>query len=462
MENNDFVIQNNLRKIPSIDSILSSEEVSELIKLYPRDLVKSLVKEILDALRNQIKEGLVDNFSQAELVTKLKKKLHSLRLRRVINGTGVILHTNLGRAFLSSKAAQKVFDILTGYSNLEYDLSSGERGKRTSYVEYLLKLITSAEDCFVVNNNAGAILLVLSALMKEREVIVSRGELVEIGGSFRIPEVMSQSGAIMVEVGTTNKTRLADYEKALTPQTAGLLKVHTSNYQIIGFSESVSLKELVELSKKYNLMVVEDLGSGLLQDFSLPILKAEPSIIESLSCGVDVLTFSGDKLLGGPQCGIILGKKVYLEKIKKHPLSRALRVDKLVLASLEATLESYLEDKNICKEIPVLNLLSLSVEELKVRGEKILEKLGDIGRKLSLKEGFSTVGGGSLPTSKLPTVIISFNSQTGKDSNKLFNLFREAEPPVIGFIEKDSFNLDLRTVLPQEEQDLIRIIKEVF
>ncbi len=451
--------QSGFRAIPSIDSILSLNGITNLFDQFPRLLVKEVVKEVVEEMRKEIKEGIKNDILQEEIISIVKRKLNNSRLKRAINGTGVILHTNLGRAILSKKVTSRVVEILSHYSNLEFDLSTGERGKRTSYVESLLRKLTGAEDSYVVNNNAGAVLLMLSALAKGKEVIVSRGELVEIGGSFRVPEVMSQSGASMIEVGTTNKTRLSDYEKAITSNTTALMKVHTSNYRIVGFTEGVPLKDLVDLAHRYNLAVFEDLGSGLLQDYGIPLLKEEPTIIDSIKSGVDVVSFSGDKLLGGPQCGIILGKKEYLEKIKKHPLARALRVDKISLISLEATLEIYFIGDKVLDELPVLRLLTLKVEDLRKRGEIILDRIGENKKRLSLKEGFSTVGGGSLPTSKIPTILLSIELKSGEGVHNLSQTFRESEPPLVGIVEEERFLIDLRTVLSDEDEELVRILK---
>jgi len=374
------------------------------------------------------------------------------RLRKVINATGVVLHTNLGRAPLSSSALEHLYEISKGYSNLEYDLDQGERGTRYAHVESTLCRLTGAEAAMVVNNNAGAVLLTLNTLAEGQEAIVSRGELVEIGGAFRIPDVMKRSGAVLKEVGTTNRTHLLDYEKAIGPQTALLLKVHTSNFQIMGFTSEVLPQDLVSLGKRHQIPVLHDLGSGCLIDLTRYGLSGEPTVQEVIKTGVDCVTFSGDKLLGGPQAGIILGKKDLIRLVKANPLTRALRIDKLTLASLESTLLLYLDEQKALEEIPILRMLTLNREHLRKRGRRLLRKLkGTVpeGGQATLREDVSQVGGGSLPLHELPTIVLAIKP-AGITVNALEETLRKGEIPIISRINRDELILDMRTIFDEE------------
>ena len=456
-----------LRQIPKVDLFLKDGELLELLGDYPRPLLVKAVRSVLEGLRRGIVSGKVQEVSLERVKEEVKAELKKLvrpRLHRVINATGVVLHTNLGRAPISVKVAENLKEVITGYSNLEYDLERGKRGLRYRNLEWILKELTGAEDVCVVNNNAGAVLLVLSALAKGKEVIVSRGELIEIGGSFRIPDVMAQSGAILKEVGTTNKTHLRDYEEAISERTGLLLKVHTSNYKILGFTESVSTEELVELGKRYGIPVYEDLGSGSFIDVRKLGLSYEPTVQDVLKSGVDVVSFSGDKLLGGAQAGIILGKKEFIEKIKKHPLNRALRIDKMTLAVLEATLVYYLDEERALKEIPTWKLLSQPLEVIKKRAGKLLELLKpNLKGKalLELVEDESEVGGGALPLQKLPTYCVAVKPLTFSLQD-LDRRLRSCEVPVIGRIKGEKFLLDMRTVFDEEIPTLARNLLESF
>ena len=374
------------------------------------------------------------------------------RLRRVINATGVVIHTNLGRAPLHPSAIEHLIEVSKTYSNLEYDLDRGERGSRTIHVEEILCRLSGAESALVVNNNAGAVLLVLNSLAEGKEVIVSRGELVEIGGAFRIPDVMKRSGALLREVGTTNRTHFNDYQNAIGPETALLLKVHTSNFRVMGFTSEVSLQDLVQLGKEYQLPVVDDLGSGCLIDLTRYGLEKEPTVQEMIKTGVDAVTISGDKLLGGPQAGIILGKKKILDLFKINPLTRALRIDKLTLAALESTLLLYFDEKKAMEEIPTLRMLSLDTKRLKKRGKRLLKRLSGVTNKkmaFTLKEDVSQVGGGALPLQELPTLVVAIKPLE-VSVNSLEENLRKGEPPIVCRISKEELILDMRTVFDEE------------
>ncbi len=448
-----------LRKIPSVDEILSRPEISDLIKTYPRNVVVEAIRSCLKELREKLlrEEGPseVDEsfFSFDRLYPLFKGELERQtrpRLRRVINATGVVIHTNLGRSPLHPSAIQHLIDVSKAYSNLEYDLDRGERGSRYDHVEEILCRLSGAESAMVVNNNAGAVLLVLNTLAEGKEVVVSRGELVEIGGAFRIPDVMKRSDALLREVGTTNRTHLDDYQEAIGPQTALLLKVHTSNFRVVGFTSDVALPELVQLGKQHHLPVMEDLGSGCLVDLTRYGLLKEPTVQEVMKTGVDVVTFSGDKLLGGPQAGIILGKKEVLDLVKANPLTRALRIDKLTLAALESTLLLYLDEKKAMEEIPTLQMLTFDRDRLKRRGKRLLKRLAGIsGIEATLKEDVSQVGGGSLPLQELPTLVIAIRPLSFSVNDLERNL-RKGNPPVISRISKEELILDLRTIFDEE------------
>jgi L-seryl-tRNA(Ser) seleniumtransferase len=459
------VIQEKLRQIPSVERILQSPEFQSDIDKFSHPLVADAVKKAVEIIREELKKEK-EEVSLQKIIQKAKNILHeqtSSFLQPVINATGVILHTNLGRAPLDNETLSFIQKTSTNYSNLEFDLKEGKRSKRGIFVEKLLCLLTSAESALAVNNNAGAVLLILTALAKGKEVIVSRGELVQIGGGFRIPEILALSGATLKEIGTTNQTTISDYENAITPQTALLLKVHQSNFKMIGFVERPTINELVKLGRKHKLPVVEDLGSGVMlrtEDFHL---AHEPTASEALSAGADLVCFSGDKLLGAPQAGIILGKRKYLQILRKHPLHRALRLDKMFIAGLESVLLYYLKG-TATKKIPVWQMISTPLETLQTRADRIKEELAKSGIELSIQKGQSTIGGGSLPGETLPTITISVSSVQSVDGspNQQAKLFREQSPPIIGRIEDDEFVLDLRTVSPHQDETLISAIKNIF
>jgi L-seryl-tRNA(Ser) seleniumtransferase len=456
-----------------VDEILSKPEVSDLLGTYPRSVVIEAIRNGLQRLREQIL-GKKDP-SEIEALSLTLEHLHPLfqkeidlltkpRLRRVINATGVVIHTNLGRSPLHPAAIEHLIDISKNYSNLEYDLALGERGSRYTHVEEILCHLSGAESALVVNNNAGAVLLALNTLAEGKEVIVSRGELVEIGGAFRIPDVMKRSGALLREVGTTNRTHLSDYQKAINPQTALLLKVHTSNFRLMGFTSEVSLQDLVKLGTEHRLPVVDDLGSGCLIDLTQYGLEREPTVQEAIRTGVDAVTFSGDKLLGGPQAGIILGKKTFLDLFKINPLTRALRIDKLTLAALESTLFIYLDEKKAMEEIPTLRMLSVDTGPLKRRGRRLLKKLSGMMIKkitFTLKEDVSQVGGGALPLQELPTIVVAIRPYD-ISVNSLEENLRKGELPVISRIRKEELILDMRTVTDEEIPLLAQAIERVL
>ena len=434
-----------LRSLPKVDELLRCPELAELCLEYGDSAVTEGIRREVDALRQGILAGKVPTLPQRDaLLARIAGRVHGDSLpsfRGVINGTGIILHTNLGRACLSEKAAQAAAEAARRYSNLEYNLQSGSRGSRYSHVEALLCRLTGAESALVVNNNAAAVLLVLSALTQGGQVPVSRGELVEIGGSFRVPEIMESCGAQLKEVGATNKTHLHDYERAINENTRAIMKVHTSNYRIVGFSETPALSDLVELGHRHGLPVIEDLGSGSLLDLERFGLHDEPTVQASIKAGVDVVSFSGDKLLGGPQAGIILGKKQYLDILKKHPLNRAMRVDKMTLAALEATLRSY--EAGTEEEIPVVAMLAAKPEDLKQKAARLLAMLR-IPAELTPVEG--QVGGGSVPTQNLPSWAVSLSG----DVNALEEKLRLGDRPIIGRIHDGRYLLDVRTLWEED------------
>lgn len=460
-----------LKQIPAVDEILQRTEIKELPSQIPKVLILEAVREIVaeirqDILTNRIKLSPENNPRQylLDIITIIaaERALEKNRpnLRRVINATGVVLHTNLGRAVLSERAREAIEQAASGYSNLELDLKTGKRGSRYAPVEDLLTKLTGAESALVVNNNAAAVLLALSTIAREKEVIVSRGQLVEIGGSFRIPEVMAQSGAKLVEVGATNKTHPGDYQKAVTSETALLLHVHTSNYRIVGFTRETSVAELVSIGEEFQLPVMSDLGSGSLIDHSTFGLPEEPTVQETVKAGCDVVTFSGDKLLGGPQAGIIVGKTKYLEKMKKNPLTRAVRIDKFTVAALEATLREYLEPDKAIKNIPTLQMLYSKKPEQEQRAlelcRKLTEKAG-LRARFEIVEIVSAVGGGALPTAELPYLaieVVPFAISVASLAKKL----RCSDPAVIGRLQEDRLILDLRTILTGEEEVLVDIL----
>ncbi len=457
-----------LRNIPKVDKILEWPDIKAFMEKYPRPVVIAAVRETLNQVRAEILAGSTTRESLAEetVVEKVNLALNKSNtpgLRRVINGTGVVLHTNLGRAPLAESLRDAMLDAAFGYCTLEFDLETGSRGKRAVHVENLLCSLTGAETAVVVNNNAAAVLLALSALARGREVVVSRGELVEIGGSFRIPEVMEQSGAVLREVGATNRTHPRDYRAAISEDTALLLKVHTSNFALVGFTTQVSTEELVAIGRETSLPVMVDAGSGTLINLSSCGLPGETTVREYLDAGADLVTFSGDKLLGGPQAGIIVGKKSLLEPMKKHPLLRALRLDKVTLATLEGTLRLYRDEQQALRQIPTLRMMTATAEELASRAKRAMRRMRralHAGVSLTTLKGFSQVGGGTFPLLELPTTLISV-SVDGLSPQQLEQQLRARTLPIIGRISQGAFLLDLRTVADKDIPDIIAALQSI-
>ncbi|NTW04521.1 MAG: L-seryl-tRNA(Sec) selenium transferase [Peptococcaceae bacterium] len=462
-----------LRQIPTVNEIIDSPEIAKMLENYSRELVLEAVRGVLALTRLKIANG---NSTTDDNIGWLKKDvlfkeisgyldtLFRPSLRRVINATGVVLHTNLGRANLSLSAVEAVKMAASGYSNLEINLFDGQRGSRYAHLEKLLARLTGAEAALAVNNNAAAVLLSIGALAKNKEVIVSRGQLVEIGGSFRIPEVMEQSGAIIKEIGTTNRTHPADYQNAINENTGLLLYVHSSNYKIIGFTKETSIKQLVEIGNASGIPVVCDLGSGSLVEMEQFGLPSEITVQEIVNSGVDLITFSGDKLLGGPQSGIILGKSDLIEKIKKNPLTRAVRIDKMAVAALEATLREYLDLKNAVQNIPVLKMLAADEKQLKIRAEILLDLLSSelsLKADVSVEIGISAVGGGAMPGADLSSRLVALKPKTHSPS-LVANLLRQGIPSVLCQLKDNRLLFDMRTLLEGEEAQLAEAIINVF
>ncbi len=456
-----------LRMLPGVDQLLEQSKKEAFFEDIPNAVVVNAIRQALDSRRNRIltaDPGITESSLSLERLMRLVKeaaaKAMTPNLKPLINATGVVVHTNLGRSLVPAAAIENLAQIAGRFSNLEYDLGAGKRGSRYSSIEDILCEISGAQAGMVVNNNAAAVLLCLETLARGKEVIVSRGELVEIGGSFRVPDVMVKSGGILKEVGTTNRTHMQDYENALDENTALMLKVHRSNYSVIGFTAEVSLKELVELGTKHGLPVMEDLGSGTFIDFSKYGLVKEPTVQESVTAGVDLVTFSGDKLLGGPQAGIIVGKKQFVDRIKQNPLARALRIDKMTLAALEATLRLYRDEDQAIRLIPTLRMLTMDSNELASRADRLADDLRAIGRsrlEVNPVELSSKAGGGALPLLELPSKCLRIKIQ-GLSVNKLEKNMRQNTPPIIGRIENDAFVIDPRTLL----DDDLPVIQSAF
>ena len=446
-----------LRQIPKVDKILEWDGLKPLLDRHPRPTVLAAVRYVLDTVRAEVREGTAGtaDLAEAAMTARIAREIErstAPSLRRVVNGTGVVIHTNLGRSPLAAPARPLLDSIAYGYSNLEFDLERGERGSRYAHVERLLCELTGAEAALVVNNNAAAVLLSLSALATGKEVIVSRGELVEIGGSFRIPDVMRQGGAILREVGTTNRTHPRDYRQAITPETGLLLKVHSSNFAVVGFTAEVSPAELVAIGREQALPVMADAGSGSLLDLSRFGICGEPTVQEFVAAGVDVITFSGDKLLGGPQAGLIVGRAEFVAPLRKHPLLRALRIDKLTLAALEATLRLYRDERQALAEIPTLRMLTASGAELKNRAQRLTRRLRralPATIRLTPVAGTSQVGGGAYPLLELPTTLVAVE-RDGISPQEMEERLRRAPVPVIGRIQRGRFLLDVRTLLDDD------------
>lgn len=452
--------------IPKVDEILADDRILDILKTCPRKIVIEAINEEIDKIRSLIQE----NGDENRIITELNELIlniinnciakNKFSLRRVVNATGVIIHTNLGRSLLNPDIIDNIMQISTNYSNLEFDIEKGKRGSRYSHLEKIISQITGGEAALVVNNNAAAVLLVLSTVAKDKKVIVSRGELIEIGGSFRIPEVMEQSGAILKEVGTTNKTHFEDYLNAIDDETSCIMKVHTSNYKILGFTSDVPVSELKKL-KSDKILLIEDLGSGVLIDLSKFGISYEPTVSDSIKNGADIVTFSGDKLLGGPQAGIIVGKKELIDKMKKNPLTRALRVDKFTISALEATFRYYLDEATALSNVPTLSMIVKSVCEIE---KQVLRVMDILKQKINSEEiifdivdDFSEVGGGSLPLEKINTKCLAIKLLRGNIVDFERNL-RNYETPVISRIFKDRVLFDFRTIREDEEEIVIEAI----
>ncbi len=445
-----------LRSLPSVEQLLQTQFTADLVDRFGRPLVLEAIRTILDQVRRDFPgAGIIpENQELLRRAGKLLEAWVAPTLQLVINATGVVLHTNLGRAPLSRAAMQAIWDVSVGYSTLEYDLATGKRGSRLVHAEALLKRITGAEAALVVNNNAAAVLLVLTALARRRAAVIARSQLVEIGGGFRVPDVMKQSGARLVEVGTTNRVHMRDYEEALQEKPALLLRAHRSNFQIVGFTSEPDLQEIAALALQSGVPLVDDLGSGALLDTARYGLAHEPMVQESLKAGADLVCFSGDKLLGGPQAGIIVGKADLVAKLKKHPLARAIRADKLCLAALTATLLHYLKDEPE-SEIPVWRMIATTVDQIQERALHAIEVLG-MGR---LVTGESTIGGGSLPGETLPTYLLALGVN---NPTRFLEKLRAQTPPIIARTQEGEVLIDLRTVLPEQEPGLFSGLSEAL
>ncbi|MDP2157089.1 MAG: L-seryl-tRNA(Sec) selenium transferase [Nitrospirota bacterium] len=459
-----------LSALPSVDEILKSPDGCQWLSSFPRAIVVQAIRDIVAGQRNKILAGDDPDISSPALslcISARIQKHSSFSLLPVINATGIVLHTNLGRAVLSERAVSNVIATSRGYSNLEYDLEEGKRGKRHSHTTRILRQLTGAEDALIVNNNAAAVFLSLTAIAKDREVIVSRGELVEIGGSFRVPDVMAASGAFLREIGTTNKTHLHDYSKAINEKTGLILKVHQSNYKITGFTEDVSIEQLAALGKEHSIPVMYDLGSGCLIDLKPYGIHGEPSVQEIMKSGADLVTFSGDKLLGGPQGGIIVGRQDLLEKIRKNPLARAVRVDKMTIAAFEATLMDYLDPEKALQDIPVLRLLFQPLETIKSRAKKIAAQIrrqtvaADIAMSIALVRDSSKAGGGSLPETEFETYAVSIDPKH-VTVNELETRLRTGSRPIIARIKDNALLLDARTIQDQDIRELATIVSSAL
>ncbi|WP_156286230.1 L-seryl-tRNA(Sec) selenium transferase [Oceanivirga salmonicida] len=453
-----------LAKIPSVNKILLTNTVKKLLEKYPEIFVKDILKKEIDNIKTNILESRLSEVPTIdEIIEKVSievEKQDKFSLRQVINATGTILHTNLGRSLLSESVKEHLIETAFNYSNLEFDIENKKRGSRYSHLTDIVKRLTGAEDVLVVNNNAAAVMLVLNTLAKDKEIVVSRGELVEIGGAFRIPEIINLSGGILHEIGTTNKTHLKDYVNAINENTSILLKVHTSNYKITGFTKEVTNSEVANIANEHGLISVNDLGSGQFIDLREYGLPYEPTVKEVLDSGIDIVTFSGDKLLGGSQAGIIVGKKEYIEKMKKNQLTRVLRVDKMVIATLEATLKLYLDKNMALENIPTLNMISISKERLLEKANKFLNEIKDTNFISETIETLAEVGGGSYPNSYFESVGIKLTHNT-KSATQIEKEFLLCEIPIIARIKENSIILDMRTLREYELNIVAESLKKL-
>jgi len=458
-----------LSNLPGVDKILSHQAIEIVAQQNPRELIVHFAREVLKELRLSVSNGGL-MISLDEIVTRIKSRVDAINtksLKPVINATGIIVHTNLGRAPFGRTLLEDASEVLSGYNNLEFDLGKASRGSRYTHVTEILKYLTGAEDVLVVNNNAAAIMLVLRAFAKGKEVIVSRGELIEIGGSFRMPDIMKASDCEMIEVGTTNKTHLSDYENAITDNTSMLLKVHTSNYSIKGFTKEVSLEELVKLGKSNKFPVVYDMGSGLLRRTSVPPLKPEPDVSATLATGIDLVTFSGDKLLGGPQAGIIAGKADMIAKLKKEPMTRALRVGKETLALLGSLCVNYLDEQKLAAFSPIYSMMASTINELKLKAEKLMQEIAHHGLKLEVVKSYGQAGGGSLPDETINSVAVQLELEDGSRkaktafAEKVFHKLLKGEKPLLGVLRKGKLVFDVLTVPDEKLEESAQLISKV-
>lgn len=453
--------QDLLRKLPAVDEVLTFARIAEASESLPRQVAVDAIRSVLDRLRTAIMQTQnekelndlsIDTDALTDLVLAEIAETMKPRLRRVINATGVVVHTNLGRSIIARPALDALIEVAGGYNNLEYNIADGERGSRHDHIRDIIVKLTGAEDAIVVNNNAAAVLLALTAIAKGRDVIVSRGQLVEIGGSFRIPDVMRQSGANLVEVGSTNKTHLGDYRKAISDDTALILRVHTSNFKIVGFTSEVPIGEMVALGHEFEVPVMDDLGSGMLIELEKLGSIDEPTVAESVAAGVDIITFSGDKLLGGPQAGIMVGSKRFIAKCRNHPLARVVRVDKFTLAALEATLRLYLDPEKALREIPTLRMISEDIEVLTGKARRLAAELTKASKKgydIKVVAEMSKAGGGALPLYEIPTAAVSVVPRN-LSVNDLEEKLRANDPPIIARIKDAQLLLDVRTISEEE------------
>ncbi len=455
--------QKRLAQLPQVDRLLNNNFLVELEKQFPRGIIIDMIRQELETCRKQLLNDPTFEFQFDSFLQEIKNKVQNFykpNLRRSINAAGIILHTNMGRAPLSLAARQALQEVADNYCNLELDLASGKRGNRYQQVEALICYLTGAESALVVNNNAAATFLILNTISSGKESIISRGELITIGDSFRLPEIMRHSGTKMVEVGTTNQTMIADYTEKINAETALLVKVHTSNYKITGFTAEASLKELVESGHKFGIPVLHDVGSGALIDLSRYGLPKEPVIRESIETGADIVCFSGDKLIGGPQAGIIVGKKEIIQKIKKNQLTRALRAGKLTYTALEATLRLFLDEKTLLQKHAVMHLLTRPLESLEQQAKEIIQELKQSPIDIELQDGLSEVGGGSLATESLPTKMIAVKYEPFSAEQLALKL-RENHPPIVSRIQNDRVCLDMRTVREDEGKFIIDALKKI-
>lgn len=462
-----------LRELPAVDRLLREPLLDDLATRLPRRVILQAVQNTINFYRNHINEHKSDHLildqlnlsphSMALEAASLAEKRAGSSLKPLINATGIVIHTNLGRSPLAGSAVEALSAVAANYNNLELSLDDGKRGSRQEHLEELICELSGAEAAITLNNNAAAVFLALKALTDGREVVVSRGQLVEIGGSFRIPEIMAASGAHLVEVGTTNKTYLRDYENAVTENSAAFLKVHSSNYHMVGFTAEVNAANLADLAHKHDLLVIEDLGSGVLLDLEKYGLPAEPRVQDSIAAGVDLITFSGDKMLGGPQAGIIVGRKELVARIRTNQLARALRIDKFTIAALEATLRLYLDEERAVSEIPVWRMLTADYETLRIRAQNLANRFEEIfsADSISIVQGISKVGGGALPTAELPTFLVGIKLQEGSPEALVENL-RAGDPPVILRLQQDTLLFDPRTIFEDQEDSLVEAVRKAY